>query len=121
MKTRIVLAAVAMLAVAGAAFAHGDHHGRPLDMDRLALLLDLDATQKTQVQSILESQREQVRAAREQQRSNSTERPSRDQRRALHDQLRQDTLAKLSTVLNDVQLKKFEALTERPAREKPAP
>jgi Spy/CpxP family protein refolding chaperone len=120
MKTRIVLAAVAMLAVAGAAFAHAAHQGPPLDMDRLALLLDLDAAQKTQVQTILESQREQARAAREQQRSNSTERPSREERRALHEQLRQDTLSKLSTVLNDLQLKKFEALTQRPMREKPA-
>lgn len=117
MKTQVTLLALAWLA-SGVAFAAdppatqaGPHAAGP-DMDRMALLLDLDAHQKTEVEKILKEQHEQIRAAREAARASGT-RPSRDEMRAQREQYRQELHTKLSGVLNETQLKKFEALRER--------
>lgn len=110
MKIRVLLIALAALA-SGVALAGPDMHARAPDMDNLALLLDLDEHQKGEVQKVLEAQHEQMRAAWEQARA-AAERPTREQMRAQREQLREETRTKLSAILNDLQMKKFEALAE---------
>jgi Spy/CpxP family protein refolding chaperone len=87
------------------------HQHRGPDMDRLALLLDLNDQQKSQVQQVLDEQHEQMRAAMEQEHA-SGQHPSRDEMRAKHEQLQKDTMDKLSSILDAQQLKKFQALAE---------
>jgi hypothetical protein len=89
--------------------AQPQHRGP--DMDRLALLLDLNDQQKTQVQQVLNEQHEQMHATMEQEHA-SGQKPSRDEMRARHEQLQKDTMDKLSSILDAQQLKKFQALTE---------
>src|SRR6185312_17375031 len=74
-------------------------------MDRLAILLDLTASQKAQVQTILDSERTRAQAAFAQFKASGT-RPTREQMKATHDQLKADTQQQLSTVLSPAQLKK---------------
>jgi len=114
MKTRL-LATCALLALSTAALAdrpHGPPPGR-FDIDQLEVLLDLDAYQKTEVQKILDSQREAMQAKREQLREAKT-RPSFDEMQKQRETARADTRAKLQKILNDQQLKKFDVLTEAP-------
>ncbi|MBL8268286.1 hypothetical protein [Steroidobacter sp.] len=113
MKTKVTLLALAWLA-SGVAFA-ADKPATPPgpNMDRMALLLDLDAYQKTEVEKILKAQHEQIRTEREAARASGAERPSREEMEAKRTQYRQDLQTKLSGVLNETQLKKFEALHER--------
>ena len=94
---RIPAATFALLALSTWAFAAdspADHESHcPQRMERLATLLDLNDYQKTQVQAILEGQR-----------------------KALHEQreaTRKETLEKLTPVLSEAQLKKFEAHSHR--------
>jgi hypothetical protein len=88
-------------------------HPRGPDMDRLALLLDLNDYQKTEVEKVLKEQHEQFRAAREQAKSSGEERPTREEMRARHEQMKQELHTKLSSVLDEQQLKKFDALQEQ--------
>ena len=120
MKTKVTLLALAWLA-SGVAFAAADTTTATTpparvapgpDMDRLALLLDLDAYQKTEVEKILKEQHEQMRTAREAARASGT-RPSREEMQALREQHKQELQTRLSGVLNETQLKKFDALRER--------
>jgi hypothetical protein len=105
----------ALCLTAAIAFAQGTapSHQRGPDMERMTLLLDLDAGQKVAVQKVLTEQREQMMALRNQARG-SSERPSREQMKSQFEKTRQDTVEKLRPILSDLQLKKFEALTERP-------
>jgi len=80
-------------------------------MDRLATLLDLNDGQKAEVQTVLEEERAKVQALFQQAKASGT-RPTRDQMRANHEQLKAETLQKLSTVLTESQLKKFQILEE---------
>jgi Spy/CpxP family protein refolding chaperone len=89
------------------------HFGIAGDIDRLAVLLDLDAYQKDQVQSILNAQREQLQAQRKAH-EEAGERPSFDEVHAQREQAYNDTLTKLSGVLTELQMTKFKLLTERP-------
>jgi Spy/CpxP family protein refolding chaperone len=113
MRIRTVLFAAAWL-FSGLVHADPPHQHKGPDMDRMALLLDLDEQQKAEVQKVLEAQHEQVRATIEQERA-AGQHPTREEMRARHEKLKQDTLDKLSGVLNQQQLKKFAALTDRPA------
>lgn len=81
-------------------------------MDDLAMLLDLTNAQKAQVQSILEAEHAQMKQAFEQARSSGTK-PDWQQMKALHSQIQQDTLQKLTPVLSASQLKKFQILSKR--------
>lgn len=83
-------------------------------MERMAVLLDLDAGQKVAVQKILAEQRQEMQAQRKQAKE-SGQRPDREQMKEKIDAQRAATLEKLRPVLSDVQLKKFEALTDRPS------
>ena len=118
MKTKVTLLALAWLA-SGVAFAAdapatAPHHPgmRGPDMDRMALLLDLDAYQKTEVEKILKEQHEQMRSSFEAAKASGT-RPSREEMKALREQNKQELNTKLSGVLNETQMKKFDALRER--------
>jgi len=112
MRTRTVILAAAWL-FSGLVYADTPHQHHQPDMDRIALLLDLDDQQKAEVQKVLEAQHEQMHAAMEQEHA-AGQHPSREEMRARHEQLQKDTLDKLSSILNEQQLKKFAALTEHP-------
>lgn len=120
MKTKVTLLALAWLA-SGVAFAADTTTATTPpaqvapgpDMDRLALLLDLDSYQKTEVEKILKEQHEQMRAEFEAARAAGTARPSRDEMKAKFEQVKTELNTKLSAVLDETQLKKFEALHER--------
>lgn len=103
----------ALLVTAGTAGAQPPRGGLPrLDMDRMAILLDLDDYQKSEVERVLNEQREAGVAMREQLAA-SGERPSREEMQAHREQMQQDTLTKLQAVLTEQQLVKFQVLTER--------
>ena len=117
MKTKVTLLAIAWLA-SGVALAAdpaptSPHAGmRGPDMDRMALLLDMDAYQKTEVEKILKEHHEQKRAQFQAAKASGT-RPSREEMQTLRDQGKQELHTKLSGVLNETQMKKFDALRER--------
>jgi hypothetical protein len=85
------------------------------DIERMAVLLDLDDYQKTEVERILNEQRD-ARAAMRQQRADGGERPSREEMEAHRSQMRDGMLMQLQSVLNQTQLEKFEALMTPPER-----
>lgn len=111
MKTPVTLLALAWLA-SGVALAEPATTPPGPDMDRMALLLDLNDYQKTEVEKVLKEQREQMRAAREAARASGSERPTREEMKAKHEQFKQELRTKLSGILDETQLKKFEALHE---------
>lgn len=119
MKTRTTVAALLLLAVSGAfADPPGPPHRGAEGIDRIALLLDLDEGQKVAVKQVLDEQRQQ-RAELWQKAKESDARPTRDEMRTQHEKMRSETLEKLRPILSDVQLTKFEALTERPRGPRP--
>jgi hypothetical protein len=91
-----------------------------LDIDRLTVLLDLDDTQKSAVQQVLQEERQTLHAEREQAMASGT-RPTREEMKAKHDAVRQALRAKLQPILTPVQLTKFDVLTEPPAMRKQPP
>lgn len=115
MKTRF-LAMGLLLAVSSVALANRPHPGGPppgFDINKLEVLLDLDAYQKQEVQKVLDTQRETMRAKREQMRSSNT-RPSFEEMQKEREAAQAATRAQLAKVLSDQQLKKFDVLHERP-------
>jgi glutamyl-tRNA reductase len=84
-------------------------------MQDLATLLDLTDAQKPQVQTILEQQHAKMKQSFEQAKASGT-RPDWQQMRALHEQMQQETLQKLSTVLSAVQLKKYQIIQKHMAQ-----
>lgn len=118
MKATVLVLA---LACAGAAFAqsptppkHAAHEAHM--MDDLSTLLDLDATQRAQVQTILQEQHAQLRQQHAQMKQEwdaakaSGTQPDFSQMRARHEQLQQQTVQKLTPVLSPAQLAKFQIL-----------
>ena len=89
-----------------------------MDIDKLAILLDLDEYQQQQVQTILESRRDTAAAEREAFRA-SGERPDPETIKAHREEMRAETLAELSTVLSATQIEKFEVLMEMAPRHGP--
>lgn len=87
-------------------------------MDRLATLLDLNDGQRAQVQTILQEAHAQGMQALEQAPASGT-RPTREQMKAAHAQMKAETEQKLSTVLTPSQLKKFQLLEEDGPRHGP--
>ena len=80
-------------------------------MDDLATLLDLNDTQKAQVQSILQEEHAKMKQTFEQAKASGTK-PDWQQMKAQHEQLQQETLQKLAPVLSAMQLKKFEIIQQ---------
>ena len=112
MKLRVALIAAALLASAVA--LAGPHEGHPgPDMDRMAVLLDLNDSQKAEVQKILNDQRDKMKAAHDQAHASGAK-PSREERQKFHEEMKQETTAKLQGGLTPEQIKKFDALMERP-------
>jgi hypothetical protein len=102
------------LLCAGAAFAQApppDAAGAARHMDDLATLLDLSDAQKAQVQAILQEQHAKMKASFEQAKASGTH-PDWQQMKALHQQMQQETLQKLSPVLSATQLKKFQIIQQ---------
>jgi len=87
------------------------HAAHPDHLEKLATLLDLTDAQQTQVQAILQEEHAKIRAAHEQAMASGTE-PDAQQMQALHQQIKQETLQKLTPVLSPAQLKKFQTLQE---------
>ena len=112
MKIRTLLAAIALFA-AGTVLAEppGPSHGGPQDMERLAILLDLDAGQKTAVKQVFDEQAKERKQLWEKAKESQT-RPSREEMHAQHEKMRQETIEKLRPILSDTQMTKFQALTE---------
>jgi len=80
-------------------------------IQNLTVLLDLTPSQATQVQAILQDEHQQMKQAFEAAKASGTK-PDWDQIRAEHQQLEQDTVTKLTPVLNATQLKKFQVLMQ---------
>ena len=104
------------LLLAGAAYAQTPPPPPPAPnaarhMDDLATLLDLNDTQKAQVQSILQEQHAKMKESFEQAKASGSK-PDWQQMKALHEQLQQETLQKLAPVLSATQLKKFEIIQQ---------
>ena len=78
-------------------------------LEKLATLLDLTDAQKPQVQAILEAQHAKMRQMMQEAKASGTK-PDFATMQTLHQQVQQETLLKLKTVLSDTQLKKFQAL-----------
>ena len=112
MKSRVALIAAALLASAVA--LAGPHGGpRAPDMDRMAVLLDLNDSQKAEVQKIFDEQHEKLDAKHEELRAAGTK-PTREERQQFHEQMKQEMTAKLQGVLTPEQMKKFDALMDHP-------
>jgi len=78
-------------------------------IDRMAILLDLTPEQKTQVQQALQQQRQQMQAFFQQQKASGAQ-PNFQAMRAERQQLRQQTLATLQTLLSADQFNKLQVL-----------
>ena len=104
---------------AGAAFAQAPaatSAGPAAHMQNLAILLDLTPAQTASVQAIFQDQHQQMKQAFEAAKASGAK-PDWQQMRALHQQFEQDTITKLTPVLNATQMKKFQALMAlRPPR-----
>jgi hypothetical protein len=99
---------------AGALFAQTTTAPAPhaaAHLDKLATLLDLTDAQKAQVQAVLEEEHAKMRTAHEQAKASGTK-PDWEQMKALHQQIQQETLQRLTPVLSESQLKKFQTLQE---------
>jgi hypothetical protein len=95
---------------------HGPHgpHGPPgLDIDRLAVLLDLDPYQKGQVAQALQDQRSAMRAERQANEASGTK-PTFADMQAHRAQAQQQLITKLTGVLSDQQITKLKVLMEPP-------
>jgi Spy/CpxP family protein refolding chaperone len=112
MKTRVALIAAALLASAVA--LAGPHEGHPgPDMDRMAVLLDLNDSQKAEVQKIFEEQHQKLDAKHEELKAAGTK-PTREERQKFHEEMKQDMTTRLQGVLTPEQMKKFDALMDHP-------
>jgi Spy/CpxP family protein refolding chaperone len=112
MKSRVALIAAALLASAVAFAAPHEGHPGP-DMDRMATLLDLNDSQKAEVQKILNEQHEKMEAKHAELRASGTK-PTREEREQFHKEMKQDMDTKLQAVLSPEQIKKFDALMDHP-------
>jgi len=80
-------------------------------MDDLATLLDLTDAQKAQVQTVLQEEHAKMKASFEQAHASGAQ-PDWQQMKALHQQIQQETLQKLTPVLSATQLKKFQIISQ---------
>ena len=80
-------------------------------MDNLATLLDLTDAQKVQVQTVLQEEHAKMKASFDEARASGTK-PDWQQMKALHQQIQQETLQKLTPVLSATQMKKFQIIQQ---------
>ena len=112
-----VLAVLGLVAGAAVAQPPGLPPGGRFDMDDLALLLDLDAYQKGEVERVLMEQRAALQAARDeraaaQQGAADDERPTREEMLARREQNREELFGKLENTLTEQQLTKLKILMD---------
>ena len=102
MKLLKTTVAVALLAIAGAAFAQHAHagHGMHQPGDRIVKILNLDATRAAQVTAIMTEQRAQGKALWEANKGSADREAKRAQMKALRDA----TNVKLATVLTPAEM-----------------
>jgi hypothetical protein len=119
-RLTLVLAALGLAAGAANAQPPGPPPGGRFDLDDIAVLLDLDAYQKGEVDRVLTEQRQAQRAEREAQRAargdNAAdgERPSREDMLERREQGREELFGKLQNVLTEQQLAKLKILMAPP-------
>ena len=112
MTYRVLLIVAALLAMGTAAADHHDKGGmRGPNMDRLATVLELDDSQKSEVERIMTEHRAAAQAQREAFRA-SGERPDRETIEAHREAMRASLRADLEGVLTAEQLEKLDALHE---------
>lgn len=97
----------------GALAAAQPHRPPFMDIDKLAVLLDLNDSQKGEVDRVLTEQRDAFKAKHDQVRA-SGERPSFEEMQAHHQQMVDDMVAKLQDTLSPKQIEKFKILMEPP-------
>lgn len=108
-----VIAVLGLAAGAASAEPPGPPPGGRFDMDDLAVLLDLDAYQKGEVERVLTEQRKAQRAAREERAAAAEgERPSREEMLALREQNREALFGNLQNTLTEQQLTKLKILLD---------
>ena len=101
---------------AGAVFAQTPAATAPAraaqHMNNLAILLDLTPAQKSQVQNILQEEHAQMKQAFQDVKASTAAgaRPNWQQMRTLHQQIGQETITRLTPVLNATQLQKFKII-----------
>src|SRR5579863_5552305 len=104
---------------AGAVFAQTPDASAPArgaqHMNNLAILLDLTPAQKAQVQTILQEEHAQMKQAFQDVKASTAAgaKPNWQQMRALHQQISQETITKLTPMLSATQLQKFKILQRR--------
>jgi len=84
-------------------------------MDNLAILLDLTAAQKAQVQTVLQEEHAQMKQAFQDVKASTAAgtKPNWQQMRTLHQQISQETITRLTPMLSATQLQKFKILQRR--------
>ena len=92
---------------------HEMHQPPFMDIDKLAVLLDLNDQQKSEVDRVLKEQHEAAMAHRDEMRK-SSERPSFEDMQAYHQQMVDDTVSKLQKTLSAKQIEKLKILMETP-------
>lgn len=102
---------IATVLAMGTAVAGGPHHQGGPNIERLAILLDLDDYQAQEVERIMTEHREAAEAKREEFRA-SGERPDRETIEAHREEMRASLRAELETVLTAEQLEKLDVLHE---------
>jgi hypothetical protein len=107
------LAVLGLAAGSASAQPPGPPPGGAFDIERLAVLLDLDAYQKGEVERIFKEQRD-ARVAEREQRAATDERPSPEEFRARREQDREALFGKLQNTLTQQQIEKLKLLTEPP-------
>lgn len=115
-KSAIVLSAATLWLAAGSVLAQSPapaSDGGASRMDRLAILLDLDAGQKVAVKKVFDEQFASRAALRKEAKESGT-RPTREEMHAKRAAMHQETIEKLRPILSDQQLTKFEVLAEHP-------
>jgi Spy/CpxP family protein refolding chaperone len=105
----LLLAGTAFAQTSAATPASGSHSARM--MDDLTVLLDLTEAQRPQVQAILEQQHAAMKAAFDQAKASGTK-PDWAQMQTMHEQMKTETLQKLTPILSAAQLKKFQVLEQ---------
>ena len=110
MTYRTLLIVAAVLAM-GTAAADGPRRPDGPNIERLAVLLDLDDYQAQEVDRIMSEHRQAAEAKREAHRA-SGERPDRETIRAEREQMREALRTELATVLSAEQLEKLDVLRE---------
>ncbi|RPI58132.1 MAG: hypothetical protein EHM50_11075 [Lysobacterales bacterium] len=115
-RLNLVLAVFGLAAGAASAQPFGPPPEGRFDIDDLAILLDLDAYQKGELDRVLTEQREALRAERDraprEQSAASDERRSREDMRSRRDANREELLGKLRNTLTEQQITKLRILTD---------